>query len=276
MPKRSNAKGSKNRKVRNAFKLRSKFKPAREHKILPGSRRANQGRMLGTEERLAPEKTQSGQSGVPNTTNSRVINNSTSRDVAHNFRSCYISLTRLAPSYYFPEPERKESSPAQNLVAHEPKQAEAQVNVTQSVQTNIAEKRSWLPWKKVALAVIPGFFGVMGLGQLVERRFARAAVYFLAGFEVSLFSSWYNFCFDKIMLILRGQPFGTLNFVSDVYTLSAFLIIMGVWGLQVFDASVPIIPNYVPKPGQLPPLTMLNRTLAKKLKVSNSKVGILK
>lgn len=187
MPKRSNAKGSKSRKVRNAFRLRSKFKPAREHKIVPGSRRASQGRMLGTGQTLAPEKAQSGSGDNSNISSSRVIGTSTSRDVALNFRSCYISLTRLAPAYYFPEPEKKESSPAQVEIAQVPQKVEAQVQALQTTPSNFGEKKSWLPWKKVALAVIPGFFGIMGLGQLAEKRFARAAIYFLAGFEVSLF-----------------------------------------------------------------------------------------
>lgn len=90
------------------------------------------------------------------------------------------------------------------------------------------------------------------------------------------FSSWYDFSFSKLLAIINRQSVGSFTFATDIYSLASFIIIMGIWALQVFDASVPIVPHYVPKPGQLPPLTLLNKTLAKKLKVSSSKIGMVK
>jgi hypothetical protein len=102
------------------------------------------------------------------------------------------------------------------------------------------------------LAAIPGFFGLMGLGQLYEGKRTRGLAFLFAGIAVSFLSSWYIILPSRIDAFLFGGTLPSayaLSFLAPIFgtsqlagrlSLDLLGVVMVLWGLQLFDAMGPI------------------------------------
>jgi len=102
--------------------------------------------------------------------------------------------------------------------------------------------------KKLFLAAVPGFFGLMGLSQLHQGKRAKGFAFFIAGLVASFVSSWYVLIparFEALLTKGAFLPPYALSFLSST-NLSASLasklsvdmigVVMALWALQTFDA----------------------------------------
>jgi len=107
--------------------------------------------------------------------------------------------------------------------------------------------------KKLSLAAIPGFFGLMGLSQLYQGRKATGLLFMGAGAFASFLSSWYIILLARIDAgFTHGVmlPAYALSFLSST-GLSASLasklsidllgVVAVLWALQLFDAMGPFV-----------------------------------
>jgi hypothetical protein len=106
--------------------------------------------------------------------------------------------------------------------------------------------------KKLLLSAVPGFFGIMGLGQFFEKRTKRGLFFLLVGGALSILSSWYTIVPERIYSLVTGTaalPPYALSWMSLFTGYSAslgealvmFLVfIPAMWGLQIYDAFSPI------------------------------------
>jgi hypothetical protein len=107
--------------------------------------------------------------------------------------------------------------------------------------------------KKLLLAAIPGFFGLMGLSQLYQGKRTRGLAFFFGGVLASFLSSWY------IIIPARFEALAMKGVMLSPYALSFFSsmdinaslagklsvdlmgVVVALWGLQLFDAMGPFI-----------------------------------
>jgi len=106
--------------------------------------------------------------------------------------------------------------------------------------------------KKLLLAAIPGFFGLMGLGQLYEKRRSRGMFFLVAGALISFFSSWYTILPERLASFLTGSaalPPYALSWMSYFTGYSAvageasivlLAMVPAMWAFQVYDSISPI------------------------------------
>ena len=107
--------------------------------------------------------------------------------------------------------------------------------------------------KRLLLAAVPGFFGVMGLGQIFEKRRSRGLLFLLAGALISFFSSWYTILPERIASFVTGGaalPPYALSWMSYFTGYSAvageasmilLALVPAVWALQLYDSISPIV-----------------------------------
>jgi hypothetical protein len=107
--------------------------------------------------------------------------------------------------------------------------------------------------KKLLLAAVPGFFGVMGLGQIFAKRRSRGMLFLVAGALISFFSSWYTILPERIASLLTGGaalPPYALSWMSYFTGYSAvageasmilLALVPAVWALQLYDSISPIV-----------------------------------
>jgi hypothetical protein len=100
-------------------------------------------------------------------------------------------------------------------------------------------------WGDVALAAIPGFFGLMGLAQFKEGNKSRGLGFLGAGLALGALSSWYFILPERLGEFLGGNPImpvASLSWLSAVGSsanwlvaalLGAFLLL---WVVQLYDA----------------------------------------
>jgi hypothetical protein len=103
-------------------------------------------------------------------------------------------------------------------------------------------------WKKVFLATVPSFFGLMGLSQLYQGRKLMGFSFLVSGAIISFVSSWYIILLGRIdSFLFNGNQLSAyaLSFLSSFggntsfgnkLTLDLLGLLMVVWGLQMFDA----------------------------------------
>ncbi|MDG6925907.1 MAG: hypothetical protein JRN09_05090 [Nitrososphaerota archaeon] len=107
--------------------------------------------------------------------------------------------------------------------------------------------------KKLMLAAIPGFFGLMGLSQLYQGKRTKGLAFFIGGVLASFLSSWY------IIIPSRFEALATKGAMLSPYAISFFSsmninaslagklsvdlmgVVVALWGLQLFDAMGPFI-----------------------------------
>ena len=106
--------------------------------------------------------------------------------------------------------------------------------------------------KKLLLSAVPGFFGLMGLGQLYEKRRKTGSLFLGAGAALSFFSSWYTILPERIYAFISGgaavQPYALTwmsRFTGYNATLGEISIMLlafvpALWALQVYDSISPI------------------------------------
>ncbi len=106
--------------------------------------------------------------------------------------------------------------------------------------------------KKLLLSAVPGFFGLMGLGQLYEKRRKTGSLFLGAGAALSFFSSWYTILPERIYAFVSGgaavQPYALTwmaRFTGYNATLGEISIMLlafvpALWALQVYDSISPI------------------------------------
>jgi len=106
--------------------------------------------------------------------------------------------------------------------------------------------------KKLLLSAVPGFFGLMGLGQLYEKRRKTGSFFLGAGAALSFFSSWYTILPERIYAFITGsaaaQPYALTwmsRFTGYNATLGEISIMLlafvpALWALQVYDSISPI------------------------------------
>ncbi len=106
--------------------------------------------------------------------------------------------------------------------------------------------------KKLILSTVPGFFGLMGLGQFYEKRSKKGWLFLGAGAALSILSSWYTILPERIYAFVTGTaalPPYALTWMSRITGYSAGLseacIILlafmpALWALQVYDSISPI------------------------------------
>ncbi len=107
--------------------------------------------------------------------------------------------------------------------------------------------------KKMLLSAVPGFFGLMGLGQLYEKRRKTGSFFFGAGALLSIFSSWYTILPERIFSFVSGgaalPPYALTwmsrftGYNSSLGELSIVLLafIPALWALQLYDSVSPIM-----------------------------------
>jgi hypothetical protein len=100
-------------------------------------------------------------------------------------------------------------------------------------------------WGDVALAAIPGFFGLMGLAQFKEGNKSRGLGFLGAGLALGALSSWYFILPERLGEFLGGKqvmPVASLSWLSAIGSsadwlvaalLAAFLLL---WVVQLYDA----------------------------------------
>jgi hypothetical protein len=106
--------------------------------------------------------------------------------------------------------------------------------------------------KKLLLSAVPGFFGLVGLGQLYEKRRKTGSLFLGAGAALSFFSSWYTILPERIYAFISGgaavQPYALTwmaRFTGYNATLGEISIMLlafvpALWALQVYDSVSPI------------------------------------
>lgn len=128
-----------------------------------------------------------------------------------------------------------------------------QVNgkMVQLIRFNKTEPKGPSNLRKLLLAAIPGFFGVMGLSQLYQGKKVKGAAFLAGGLVASFVSSWYTIIPARLQgLFTHGapQPAYALSFLSSL-NINASLasklsvdlmgVVAVVWALQLFDAMGP-------------------------------------
>jgi TM2 domain-containing membrane protein YozV len=111
-----------------------------------------------------------------------------------------------------------------------------------------AAKKPASAGRKLLLAALPGFFGLMGLSQLYQGRRRTGLTFFISGAVLSFVSSWYILIGARVAaLISHGSllPAYAISLLSST-SMNASLAsklsmdLLGVvailWGLQLFDA----------------------------------------
>jgi hypothetical protein len=106
--------------------------------------------------------------------------------------------------------------------------------------------------KKLLLSAVPGFFGLMGLGQLSEKRSKRGMFFLAAGAALSTLSSWYTILPERIYSFVTGTtalPPYALSWMSRITGYNTGLgeacvillaFVPALWALQVYDSISPI------------------------------------
>jgi hypothetical protein len=106
--------------------------------------------------------------------------------------------------------------------------------------------------KRLLLATVPGFFGIMGLGQFYEKRRTEGVVFMAAGAMISFLSSWYTILPERIYgLVSGGTPvppyalswmshFTGYNIVASEFSLILLALVPAMWAFQVYDSVSPI------------------------------------
>jgi len=106
--------------------------------------------------------------------------------------------------------------------------------------------------KKMLLSAVPGFFGLMGLGQLYEKRRKTGSLFLGAGALLSVFSSWYTILPERIFAFVTGgaavAPYSLTwmsrltGYNTGLGELSIMLLafIPALWALQLYDSVSPI------------------------------------
>jgi len=106
--------------------------------------------------------------------------------------------------------------------------------------------------RKLLLAAVPGFLGVMGISQFYQERRIAGALFLLSGAIVSFLSSWYLIILARVdALVTHGTILSaySLSFLSSAGLdptfadkLSADLlgVVALLWAFQLFDAVSPI------------------------------------
>jgi hypothetical protein len=106
--------------------------------------------------------------------------------------------------------------------------------------------------KRMLLATVPGFFGIMGLGQFYEKRRTEGAVFMAAGAMLSFLSSWYTILPERIYALLSGgtalppyalswmSHFTGYNIVASEFSLILLALVPAMWAFQVYDSISPI------------------------------------
>jgi hypothetical protein len=106
--------------------------------------------------------------------------------------------------------------------------------------------------KSLVLATVPGFFGVMGLGQFFGKRRTEGVLFMAAGAMISFLSSWYTILPERIYgLVSGGTPlppyalswmshFTGYNIVASEFSLILLALVPAMWALQVYDSISPI------------------------------------
>jgi hypothetical protein len=105
--------------------------------------------------------------------------------------------------------------------------------------------------KKLLLAAIPGFFGIMGLSQLYQGKKMKGAAFLVGGLVASFVSSWYMIIPARIESLLThgtNLPPYALSFLSSLainpslaskLSVDLMGVVAVVWALQLFDAMGP-------------------------------------
>jgi hypothetical protein len=143
--------------------------------------------------------------------------------------------------------------------------------------------------RKVVLAAVPGFFGLMGLGQLYEGKQTRGLGFLIAGIAASFLSSWYIILPARIDAFLFGGtllPAYALSFLAPVLGTGALAsrlsidllgVVMVLWALQLVDAMgtfsarhISTVVNSAGKQDVSVPTTGTNRAFGASPTLSNS------
>jgi hypothetical protein len=103
------------------------------------------------------------------------------------------------------------------------------------------------------LAAIPGFFGLMGLGQIYEKRRTRGMFFLIAGAILSFLSSWYTILPERVATFLTGSAvlppyalswmsyFTGYNAVAGEASMVLLAFVPAMWAFQVYDSVSPIV-----------------------------------
>jgi hypothetical protein len=106
--------------------------------------------------------------------------------------------------------------------------------------------------KRLLLSTVPGFFGIMGLGQFYEKRRTEGVVFMAAGAMISFLSSWYTILPERIYgLVSGGTPlppyalswmshFTGYNIAASEFSLILLALVPAMWAFQVYDSVSPI------------------------------------
>ena len=107
--------------------------------------------------------------------------------------------------------------------------------------------------KKLLLAAVPGFFGVMGLSQFYQGKKMKGLAFFVSGIVASFVSSWYIIIQSRLEALTSHSaqlsPYA-LSFLSSLdmnaslaskLSVDLMGVVAALWGLQLFDAMGPFI-----------------------------------
>jgi hypothetical protein len=109
--------------------------------------------------------------------------------------------------------------------------------------------------KRLLIAAVPGFFGLMGLSQVYQGRKATGFAFFLAGAIASFLSSWYIIILSRIDAALTHGailPAYALSLISSLNVSSPLAsklsvdmlgVVAVLWAVQLFDAMGPFERN---------------------------------
>ena len=109
--------------------------------------------------------------------------------------------------------------------------------------------------KRLLIAAVPGFFGLMGLSQVYQGRKATGFAFFLAGAIASFLSSWYIIILSRIDAALTHGAFlpayalsiiSSLNVSSPLaskLSIDMLGVVAVLWAVQLFDAMGPFDRN---------------------------------
>lgn len=128
-----------------------------------------------------------------------------------------------------------------------------QVNgkMVQLIRFNKFEPKGPTNLKRLLLAAIPGFFGVMGLSQIYQGKKVKGAIFFAAGLIASFVSSWYLIVparVDALFTHAAIQSPYSISFLSSLnidpslaskLSVDLLGVVAVVWALQLFDAMGP-------------------------------------
>jgi len=128
----------------------------------------------------------------------------------------------------------------------------SQPSSTPSDSSSQAQVKSVGNGKWLILAVLPSFFGLMGLGQLYQGKKTKGLAFLVAGIVASILSSWYLLLPNRIDSFLFGGTLTSsysLSLILPMFGSNAFAgrlsldmlgVVVVIWGLQLFDAMGPI------------------------------------